>query len=159
GTDSLSASFDLLPKQIRQSGLLSVHEQPTDHLNLSADGIFTQRSFTQDVADFFSLSHNTGTVRQYGGTVCSDYIWDNSWHVATSGNYSRLRQQSVTVRDGILSPNVGDKISELESLDLQGGGPVLDTPSGQIKIALGVSGRRERLRIAPSTFIQAENLK
>lgn len=140
--------FDLMPKQMRHSALLSGRQEITPSLRVSGTGLYSEKS----VRSITVLASNTSSVLSFdarsellslGGAA--EYDISPQWTLTLDGNLSQMRNRDDTVT---LAPPLGDESGRLTRSDLWSAGVLVSgsafsLPGGPVNLALGAQVRSE----------------
>ncbi len=139
--------YSLIPKNRRNSVLLSGSQELESGTRVSADGIYSRREFasqnTENSPIQFATSSAGGTVSQSAIAVNLDQDVGKKWRVSLGGEYSRISQtsdgtSSVSSAGYSNTSTAGINVdSSLYDVSLIASGPVLELPAGEMKMALG----------------------
>lgn len=140
--------FDLLPKQMRHSVLLSGHQDVGPALRLSATGVYSEK-LVKSITVFASTTSSVLSfdARSEFLSLGAGAEWDLSpdWTLSFDANLSRIRNedQSYTLASPLVDNGARQTRSDLSSGDLLLSGEVFSLPGGPVRAAVGGHIRRE----------------
>lgn len=144
----------LIPRNRRNSVLLSVNQTVADQTTLSADGMYTDREYrTHQYTNSsvgFANRNASGTSRSSGVTAGIDQGLWSDWHASLTVNYSKLEQKDDTAGDAAIfgftqdATTLTDVTSSVIDVDLLATGSLFSLPGGAVKAAIGGSYRHEK---------------
>lgn len=111
--------------------------------DLSADGYFSSRDFTQDYTDAFLLqNHDSGTADQYGGSVSLGHDFAQGWRTDLTIVDAKTKQDRVVRSDIPSDPQRW--VATVRSAELQADGALASLPGGELKASIGTAYRNEK---------------
>lgn len=160
-----TGAFDLLPEQVRHSGLLSLNQHLTPALKLSLTGLYSTR--TADSTTVYAGSSATTSNYRSKSDAASinaglDYEISPDWSVSLDTVFSQVRN-SETARElapAVSGPSRSTGRSELSSADLLVNGDLFALPGGRVRLALGGHVRHETFAyMAPDSGVGREGAR
>lgn len=141
-----AAPNSLAPEQKKHSGLLSFRQDLTQGLNLSVNGMYTDRRSIDDSALVTSTRQMAAHVRQYG--ISPQLHWNlGNWVTTLSADFSSDKESEIftSIQRANGSKQLIDynQNNSLENYEIQTSGKVFSIPGGDVKIAFGGGYRKE----------------
>jgi iron complex outermembrane recepter protein len=137
------ADFNLLPPRERRSGLLSLSQTLSPHINAFVDAFYSaidtednQFSFSNILeADQSSAQHNIAAGIQIG--------LPGTWQVRTEFTHGKSETERTVVFPAIGYSEQTNFVSAVSAADAKLDGSVFALPGGDVKMAFGAQYRRE----------------
>jgi iron complex outermembrane recepter protein len=139
----------LLPEQRRNSFYATAHHDFSDRWSMFADALYAERD-TDNVLSYLSLvNREESSSDQIYAALGSDIAIAGSWKAQVAAGYSRYGFDATLLRIPV-DTGVGELTSsevdnDVWSFDAQADGTVLALPGGDMRLALGLSHRRENV--------------
>jgi iron complex outermembrane recepter protein len=144
----------LLPEQRRHSIYATAHHDLGDRWSVFTDVLYSRRD-TDNVLSYLSLvNHEEAASDQIAATLGTDVALAGSWKAQATASYSRYTFDASLLRVptetgiGELTPSRVD--NDVWSFDAHADGSVFTLPGGDVRLALGMSHRRENVQPAIS---------
>lgn len=140
---------DLVPEQQRHSVYTALHQNVSDALSLSIDGLHSERSTGFAAWDAFAetLNVTSAGTKQYGGSLGAELRLGKSWRMEVSAGMNRndIRNRHFAP-DGVTGPGFffyQQSTYDLEYAQTLLSGTAWALPTGDLRLALGTSYRQE----------------
>ncbi|MGB6449410.1 MAG: TonB-dependent receptor [Steroidobacteraceae bacterium] len=150
----------LFPELNRDSVFLSAHQSLSDWATASLDALYTSRSDVSVVTagstgDEF-IDYAEVDVKEYGVSPGITVALPRDWKLSLEGTLAGDRDDESTpeysaATDSLVAPGLLYFQNELRIGELQATGPLLDLPSGPLKLAVGAGYRYEGFETAEPT--------
>lgn len=144
--------FDLLPRQRRHSGILSVRQEVNPSLELFSTGLYSNRSASITTvntgASIPSVANDRAESEALALNLGGDYSFAPNWSVSVNGVYSRVWSDTSaqSLAPTLTEPSFAYSRSGLWSVEAIANGDLFALPAGRIKIAAGAQYREEDIR-------------
>jgi len=138
----LSLPYELIPRQSRQSAVLTAQQKLASWIDFSVMGYYSSRNFSQDYTTaptFETLS--AGNTRTFGSTITGNIHFAEDWKGSVLVGFSGEKEKGATTVSG--HDQAFNSHSNSYSLDLRSEGPVFALPAGPIRLSMGLSWRLE----------------
>lgn len=141
-------AFDLLPRQERQSLLLSLNQDVGERLSLSGSALYsdrTSRASTVYGTRSVSIFANDASSEMLSVNAGGEYEIGAGWAGSLGLTFSQVKNgdSSQVVVPTLSDPYRTETSSELFSGDLLFNGPLFELPGGTVAAAVGGNLRRE----------------
>lgn len=144
----------LFPELNRDSLYLTAHQGISDDVTVSLDTLYTSRSYVgigSPVSGF--INYEEVGVKEYGVSPGIAVALPRQWTISLGGTVSGDRDDESApefsgATDQLLASDVFFYQNESRIGELQATGPLLDLPTGPVKIALGTGYRYENFQYA-----------
>ncbi|MFN3537810.1 MAG: TonB-dependent receptor domain-containing protein, partial [Brevundimonas sp.] len=147
---SNTGTFDLLPKQRRNSGILSLRQAFGPRIEVQANGLYSRRHVNNTQVNSIGSNYvgNTrGTAEAAVLNLAGDLAVSDSWVVTAEASYSEMRNRFTTrVLEPVATP--GDDfrtVSDMWSAGLRASGDLFELPGGSVAAAIGTQYREETI--------------
>lgn len=138
--------FDLLPSERRNSGVLSVRQDLTPGIRLSATGLFSRRDSRHSVIGYVAAGDAVVSDRKstsYALSLGADADLSDVWSLSLRAGLSNQNNEIVSRSQARQSRVVSENDSDSRSLDLILNGALFELPAGPVRVAAGGHLRRE----------------
>ena len=134
--------FEVIPSERSDHGVLTAHQTVFDRMDLSSDTYYSRRSFDQTyISNPPFLTRSNGRASLWGGGLdITTPLWTD-WKSDIVGSYSREVEAVTTSANG--DSQAFRTQSTVASVDVKGGGTLVEIAGHPIDMALGVSWLRE----------------
>jgi outer membrane receptor protein involved in Fe transport len=146
---------DLTPEDLRQSALVTLGQDVTDRLSISADLAWSHRKTKSELTIPSFLSRNDATQTQYFANIAADYVVSetiNASLLATySSNDSNILNTSRRIATGVVTTPRTDANYSAFDVTAKLDGLLLAMSSGDLKFSVGVGQTFEDYESVRST--------
>lgn len=151
------------PSQRRHSLFLAANRNLGERTALSAEVLLGDRRFNGAYFDSFSAQIQEGRAQSLSANVSLTHDLGRAWRAKIDTGTARIAdrlESSITFGGVPLPPSQFRNTANLYSLDLSADGPVWELPGGNMRLAVGAGGRRERFVVADiSTVFEPDTLE
>jgi len=135
----------LLQAQERKSLFLSAGVDLNARVNLSFDGLFSERSATSSTQATSTSAQYLNNVRTpaYSTAATGDIRLSDGWTLHVTGVASGSRNRSLTEAPSISYLTSGTTKNDVRYLEVYADGTLLELPSGEVKVAIGFGDRAQ----------------
>jgi iron complex outermembrane receptor protein len=147
-TSTAADPTSLLPDSETFAGYVSLHQKLTDQLTLSGDLLASWRTYDAALdLPGFAVSLASGRADRGVASAQLDYALPKDWVASFVGGYSREKDPGRDNYVGAAFETWVDTYGS-SSFESRAEGPVMETPGGSVRAAVGASIRWETLRQA-----------
>lgn len=147
----------LIPRNKRQSGFLSGHQDLAESTSVSADVLYSDRQFFSQTTTYSDIITGSSTFSGTAKTLIANLSLDQGlgfkdWHANLTGSYARMNQDQYSSNDSCCGPFSQHGVAAshvdtyVQSADLVVTGSVFDLPGGPLKGAAGTTYRGEEFQ-------------
>lgn len=137
-----SGPTKIVPEAERHSAFFSGRQSLSGNFEVFADGLYSDRTFSQDAVSGPFLQHAEGAASQKAGVVGAGYDFWDDWRAEVVGQHAVAEQDQTITPAGFPSTRFGSK-STFTSLDFHTDGSIFSTGGGNARALIGASVRRE----------------
>jgi iron complex outermembrane recepter protein len=147
--------YQVIPAESLQNAVFTLHQKLPSGTDLSTDGFYSERDFSQDYLSDEPLvsTQSHGRAKMLGGSLTASQELPGQWRTDVIGSYAEEEESVATSASTIRE--LFETRSTSASVDLRAAGPVFSTPGGPVRLSVGTSLRWESFndlvaRLGPS---------
>ncbi len=143
-------TFDLLPKQRRNSGILSLRQKFGPRLEVQATGLYSRRNVNNTQVNSIGsnfVGNTRGTAEAATLNFAGDYVVSDTWVFTAEASYSEMRNEFRTRTLAPVATEGNDfrTVSDMWTAGLRASGDLFQLPGGIVAAAIGTQYREETL--------------
>lgn len=133
----------LIPRQERDSVLISLSQQVSSGFDVYADGFYSKRDSISITSDAFGTDEGTTTTEQLNIAAGGTWNFSNDWFFDVSTVYGKTKTDLSFLNTRFDLTSVSEYDSSVLTIDTLVSGTVFNILGGEVKLAMGGQYRNE----------------